>query len=248
MTINQTQQKSALSCVQLDDLEWLPEVLDLHAQIHEELPEEKKHSFIVRGMDYFVPLLDPAQNKGTLMGVFDEHGMLLGMCSVAVQANAEQAIKDEMLTCTEAFSHVVGVKEQVTILQSLCLTKAAKGKGMASELIQSAIAWSQTQGVEHVFAQVAHDNPCGWVQLMRQGFDLVASWTAEHGRYLLHCGTKQRCDVEQTCITAKEEFYVGAAAHDDWINLFEDHLAKQGRIAYHLTEPPSKLLRFDLVV
>lgn len=247
--MTQTQIKHAKVSLQLAGLGWLPDVLDLHAQIHEELPEEKKHSFMVRGMDYFLPLLDEAHKGAALMGVFDKYGLLIGMCSMTLQENWQSALGNDMLTSTNDVAHLIGATEKVAVLQSLCLTNAAKGTGLGTELIQSAMAWAYRQGANHVFAQVAHDNPCSWTQLMRQGFDLAASWTKGHGRYLLHETNKQtERQLQQSCIAAKEEFYVGAAAHDDWVSLFEDHLAQKGRIAYHQAEKKSKLLRFDFTV
>ena len=84
---------------------------------------------------------------------------------------------------------------------------------------------------------------------MKQGFDLVSSWTSGHGRYLLHTnGQRHSKQVKKSCLASKDEFYVGAAAHDDWISLFESHLAQHGRISYNYKHTQSKLLCFDLVM
>lgn len=246
--MTQTHFKYVKQSLQLDGIDWLPDVLDLHAQIHEELPEDKKHSFMVRGMDYFIPLLDTAHRDAALMGVFDECGLLVGMCSMTIQANWDIALKNKMVTSTNDIAHLVQGNERIAVLQSLCLAQSVKGTGLGAELIQSVMTWAYRQGVQHIFVQVAHDNPCSWTQLMKQGCAIVGSWTSNHGRYLLHATNKgQSQEIKQSCIAAKEEFYVGAAAHDDWVKLFESHLEQKGQIMYHPSEHKSKLLRFDFM-
>jgi len=246
MIKNKIKQNQEIVISQLNGKKWIDKILSLHLQIHDELPDEKKHSFLFREKEYFLSLLDEKQKDKALIAVIDNNDNLLGMCSVFLQNNWKEARKNNYITCEKDLSHIYCDDKKIAVLQSLCLVQSMKGKGIASKLICCAIKWSKDNLAFSVFSQVAHDNPCSWVQLMRQDFNIVESWSTNHGRYLLNYNcNKSKNKIIQTCITAKEEFYVGASAHDDWISLFESHLDTKGVISYHQPEKQSKLLRFD---
>lgn len=185
----------------LSGASWLSSVTALHAHIRHSLPDHKKHGFLPRDEMFFAALL--AGRGGTLWGVFNEEGALVGLGAVQIHASwlaaklaGHVSVPDE----TGPFMELCG-EESVAVIQSLGVLPAANGKRLAQGLIQNACLWAYSQKASHMFAQVAQDNMCSWLQFLKQGFGIAAAWNKGHGRYLLYRHLKP-----QDLITSEASF------------------------------------------
>jgi hypothetical protein len=171
----------------LKGADWLDSVEALHARIHNEIPQDRKHAMLLRSRDYFETLL--TAQSGALWGVFDEESNdLVGLCAVQLCPNWVAAKVAGRITYPDLDGYFwrLCAQDQLAVIQSLGVLRGSHGKRMAQGLIQDACLWAYSQHCTHVFAQIAQDNSCSWAKFVRQGFSIVATWKAGHPRYVLY--------------------------------------------------------------
>jgi ribosomal protein S18 acetylase RimI-like enzyme len=158
----------------------------LHAQVREELPDEKKHALLPRPEAFFQNLL--SGKTGALFGAFDG-SELVGMVAVLPASSWQAACQAKLVGYPDADGAVAQEcgEGAVGVIQSLCVLKKAKGQGVALDLIKAALAFAQEKEIHTLFAQVASDNTCSCVQFIKASFAVAATWPAPYEKHLLRC-------------------------------------------------------------
>ena len=152
---------------------WESKVVDLFSRAC----AQKGSRLVARPLAHFQDLLEG--RTGGLLGAVSQQGALVGMAALLSAENWTAARAVGLVTYPDLDGRLAALcgSEPVGVVQSLCVSDAARGQSVGLRLLMAARDWGfQERGALRVLGQIAQDNECGMKKFMKSGFALAATW------------------------------------------------------------------------